>query len=98
MEVPNIKFHENPSSGSRADKCAQWDGRTKNYEKNIRCSRECDRACQLEHQFKTYSLVIHDTKRLVWKTKGGYSYHWRYVRQMAVIPENNVDMEQSSGR
>jgi hypothetical protein len=31
MRAPNIKFHENPPSGIRADTCGQTEGREEAY-------------------------------------------------------------------
>ena len=41
----NIKFHENPSSGSRVVPCGQKDGQTDGHEEaNSRFSQFCERA------------------------------------------------------
>jgi len=43
-EYPNIKFHVNPSSGSRVVPCGQTDGRTDRHDKaNSRFSQFCKR-------------------------------------------------------
>jgi len=45
QKFSNIKFHENPSSGSRSAPCRQTDGRTKmQQEVNGRFSQFCERA------------------------------------------------------
>jgi len=46
MRVPNIKFNENPSSGSRGDKCGQMDEHSKSH---TRFSRPCERAIKICH-------------------------------------------------
>ena len=40
IKVPNIKFHENSSSGSRAVACGRTDGGTDGMTKQIDASRE----------------------------------------------------------
>jgi len=41
IEVPNIKFHGNPSGGSRADKCGQTDRKKDGWTDNTRLITVC---------------------------------------------------------
>jgi hypothetical protein len=45
MEVINIKFHENPSNGSRADTCLCTDGRTDGHDEAKRRVPKLTRTC-----------------------------------------------------
>jgi len=50
----NIKFHKNPSSGSRLDRCGRTDG---HYEANSRFSQFYECAWKKNTEFQTFYFV-----------------------------------------
>jgi hypothetical protein len=63
MKVPNIKFRENPSSGSHADKCAQTDGRT---EITKRIDAFLDNANAPKKNFNSKHAELEPTIQIAW--------------------------------
>jgi len=59
QKYSNIKFHENPSTGSRVVPCGQADGRTDRHdEANSRFSQFCERALKFNKAVQRQDTLV----------------------------------------